>query len=261
MKKLGLLAAVAAVATVAFPATASAGGGYLGASYGNTDVGGSDADTLQVEGAFGHHEEGSPLGFQIDGSYGNTEGDADDADHYSFAAHGYFSGGTWRLGAGAVFAGVEDSTDDIEEMAYGVEGAFDFGANTVVTVSGTLGEVEVLTVDVDTWNLDASLNHYFSPNIRIGGNIGTGNLDGGGGGDADTFTAGVGAEFQPFSLPVSFNVGYNHFEVDDTFGDLEADTWSVGVRWNLGASSLQERDENVPFNLRTGLFGRVFDMR
>jgi len=257
MKKIGLLAAAAAVAVAGLPATANAGG-YVGLTYDSTDVSSSDVDTWQGEAAFGHAAGG--WGFQVDGSFGNTDaGSGSDFDHYGLAGHLYWQGGSWRVG-GVIAATNLDAGggSDVDEIVYGAEGTFDFGPSTVFGWSGTFGEVDSGGSDIDSWNLDASLNHYFSPNFRIGGTLGTGNLEASGS-DVDTFTAGIGGEFQLSSLPLSFTAGYSHFEVDSS--GLDSDSFTIGARWNFGGGTLQERDDATPFDTRTALFGRLFDIR
>lgn len=254
MKKMALLAA-AAVAVMATPAMA---GGYVGAVYGNTDVDGSDADTWQVEGAFGHN--GGSWGLQGDASVGNTDVTGSDADHHTIAGHLYWQGSGWRLGGVLASANLDDSGTEVEELVYGVEGTFDFGPSTVANASYTFGEIEIFGSDVDTWNIDGGLNFYSGDNFRFGGTLGVGNLEAPGV-DADTFTAGVNAEWAPLQAPVSFTFGYNHFDVDNAFlGGLETDSFSIGARWNFGGT-LRERDNATPFDTRTGLYPRALDLR
>jgi len=253
MKKTALFAAVAALMT----ATPAAAGGYVGLVYGSTDADGADIDTWQVEGAVGHNAGG--WGFQVDGSIGNSESNTGDADHYQFGGHLYWGGDGWRFGGVIVSANVDDSGLEVEEFSYGVEGTYDFGPNTVFLASATFGEVDFLA-DIDTWNVDAGLNFYTASNFRFGVGIGFGNLDGGGGADADTFSAGINAEWAPFAAPVSFTLGWNTFDDDDAILG-SSDTISVGARWNFGGGSLRDRDNATPFDARTAFYSRILDLR
>ena len=253
--KTALLAAAAALMT-ATPA-AAASGGFVGLEYGNSDVefiGDVEFDVWQGEGAFGWNSGG--WGAQLGGSFGNVEPEGgSDGDVWTVDGHLYWDGGGWRIG------GVIAHTDldfggggSIDETAYGAEAMFNLGPNTNIWVSALASEAEFLA-DADTWSLDGGVNFYASPNFRLGAFIGTGNVDFGGGFDADSFSAGVNAEFQPFSFPLSFTAGWNHYEVDDA--GLESDNLQIGARWNFGGT-VQERDAAVPFNGRTNFLDRLF---
>ena len=249
MKKVALLAAAAAL-FAATPAMAQSGG-HLGLNFSNTETDSDDADTIQGDIAFGGAS--GTIGYQIDGGIGNTEAGSDDADHFTLAGHLFYNGGGWRVG-GVVAHTAFDDTVSFDETVYGIEGSFDLGASAVLTGSYTVGETEFFA-DLDTWNLDAGIDFYASPNLRFGGTVGVGNLDAGAGSDVDTNTFGVDAEWQPFTMPVSFRLAYDTFSVDDAFGDF--DTLSVGVRWNWGGT-LRERDNATPFETRTAFYQRIY---
>lgn len=253
MKKLGLLAASAAMMMAATPAAAD---GYLGLEYGSSDLSffgtGNDSDRWEGEGAFGWN--GGGWGGQIGGSFGNVEFDTGgDSDYWTGDAHLYWDGGSWKLGG--VIAGSDFNDFDVDDFVYGAEAMFNIGGSANLYGSLTAGEVTIFAGnDFDTWNADIGGNVYLSPNVRLGGSIGTGNIDGGGA-DADTFSAGVNGEFQPWSAPLSITVGYTHFEIDDISTD--ADTFRVGARWNFGGGSLQERNNATPFSAPGGVAQRL----
>jgi hypothetical protein len=175
----------------------------------------------------------------------------------------YWGGAGWRLGGALAFSNFDAGAGaESEDVVYGIVGTHDLGPNTVLDGSATFGEIDIFGADVDTWNIDAGLNFYTASNFRIGANIGVGNLDAGGGADADTSSGGINAEWAPFaSTPVSFIAGWNHFDVDNAFlGGIETDTLSIGARWNFGGGSLRERDNSTPFETRTALYPRAFDL-
>lgn len=232
-------------------------GGYVGVAYTSEDE--SDGDTLMLEGAVGHVS--GDWGFQLDGSFGNVEFQTLDADVSSLSGHVYRAGSNWRLGLGVSTSAVDLAPADPQEIAYGVVGTYDFSPNTVMSGSFTLGEVEFLAFDIDTWNFDAGVDHYVNANWRIGASLGTGNLETTlGDGDSTTFS--LNTEFQPWSTPVSFNVGYSSVDISGTvFGGLESQTLSIGARWNFGAGTLRDRDNITPFDTRTALYGRALDLR
>ncbi len=250
MKKSIWIAAAAALMT----ATPAAANGYLGLEYGNTDAGGGDVDVWQGEGAFGWNS--GSIGGQIGGAFGNIDGGSgSDADFYNLNGHLYYNGGGWRLGGVIAHTSFDTSPSSVDETVYGIEGMVDLGPSANIYGSYTVGEADFI-VDVDTWNLDAGINFYATPNVRLGAMVGIGNIDGGGGGDADTNTYGLNAEFQPFSAPISLTLGWNHFEVDG--GGSDADNFQIGARWNFGGGTLQERNNATPFSTPTALLSRIF---
>lgn len=257
MKRTALLAAAAAL----FAATPAAANGYLGAEYltGESDViiGNADSDGWQGEGAFGFGGDG--FGGQIDGSYGNIDldGTGIDFDAWSLGGHLWWNFGSWRLGGVVVAADAETGSPfEFDEMAYGVEGTWDLGPSVVLIGSLTRGDGEFAGVlDYETFNLDVGARFYATPNVRLGGFLGTGNADIDGLGDADSLSFGLNGEFQPWSAPVSFTVGWNTFEIEDI--DVEADMFHIGARWNFGGGTLRDRDNSVPFETRTGVLQRT----
>lgn len=240
MKKTALLAAAAAL-FAATPALAQSGG-HIGGSFTQTE---DETETWQVDGAFGG-ASGS-IGYQIDAGLGQIEGDA---NTQAIAGHLYWNGGGWRVGGVVAFTNFDD---EVDETSYGIEGSFDAGANAVFVGSYTVGETFV-GQDADTWNADIGLNYYFTDNLRVGGTIGTGNLEATGA-DADTSTFGLNAEWQPWTTPVSFTFGWQSFEID--VSDEAVDSFSIGARWNFGGT-LRERDNATPFDTDTAYYQRLF---
>jgi hypothetical protein len=254
MKKTALIAAAAAL----MAATPAAANGYLGLEYGSgeIDFGGpsTDTDVWQGEGAFGFGGPG--WGGQIDGSIGNVEADTGgDADAWTFAGHLWWAGSNWRFGGVIGGSSSDDSGSSVDDMIYGVEGTWDFTPNAQFVSSLTAGETEFIGTDLDTFNWDAGMNFFPSPNIRLGGFFGVGNIDGGAA-DADTTSFGLNGEFQPWSTPVSITLGWNSFEVDDL--DLESDVFTIGARWNFGGGTLQDRHNAAPFDTNTGFGSRIY---
>jgi hypothetical protein len=252
---------LAAAAALMAASPAAAGGGYLGLEYDTGEasliLGEADGEGWQGEGAFGFGS-GPGLGGQINGSVGTMEIDdiGLDLDTWSLAGHLWWDGGGWRIG-GVVATADHDGggAAEFDETAYGIEGTFDAGSSAVIFGSLTAGDGDFAGLfDYDTWNLDGGANFYFTPNMRVGGFVGTGNVDTGGG-DIDSFSFGVNGEFQPWAAPISITVGWNMFELDDI--DVDANMFRVGARWNFGAGTLRDRDNATPFNTTTGLVSRA----
>lgn len=246
MKKTALLAAAAAL-FVATPALAQSGGS-VGLNYTSIE---DDAEAFQIDGAFG--SSSGSFGWQVDAGLGQIE---DDVDTQTIAGHAYWNGGAWRLGGVVAYTNIGED-DDASETAYGIEGTWDLGSQAVLLGSYTIGEADFFGGDIDTSSFDVGLNYYFTENFRIGGQYGFGNIDGGTS-DADTSNLRLNAEWQPWTTPVSFQLGYNSFDVDDSGESL--DSWSIGARWNFGGS-LRERDNTTPFDARTGFYQRLYDIR
>src|SRR5512145_2167126 len=119
---------------------------------------------------------------------GNIDGGGPDSDTDGWQGEGAFGFG----GAGG----------DIDEWAYGVEGAWAIMPSADLIGSLTAGESDVDGGgDADLWNVDFGGILFVSPNISVGGFLGFGNVDGGGV-DSDTFSFGINGEIQPWSFPV-----------------------------------------------------------
>jgi len=245
MKKTALLAAAAAL----MAATPAAAHGYLGLSYGSgeLDVGpGTDIDQWRVDGEFGF--SGERWGAQIGADIGTVENDTSDEDFYSLNGHLFYQGGAWRLGGLVSTTEIDNATETI----YGVEGMLDVAPNANLWASATTGDVEG---DVDVTNFDLGGNFYATPNFRLGATYGVGEIDSTT--SADTTSWGINGEFAPFSFPLSLTASWTSFEIEDV--NVEADHLLVGVRWNFGGGTLQERDAALPFNQQnTGYIARMF---
>lgn len=251
MKKTALLAAAAAM----MMATPAAAQGYLGLEYGNgsVDVGvDQDLDLWQGEGAFGFGGT-TNWGGQFDASIGNVSADTGDADFWTLGGHLWWQGSGWRLGGVVTTTSIDDG-GSIDETQYGVEGSYDFGPNTSLWSSYTMGEVDSGGASADLSNWDIGANFYASPNVRIGGFIGFGSIDIAG--DVDTTSWGINGEFQPWSAPISITAGWNNFEIEDA--NIEANAFTIGARWNFGGGTLQERNNSTPFDTNTGYVNRLY---
>lgn len=220
MKSVLLLVAATMIATPA------AAGGYVGLEYGNTDLngGGGEGDIWQGEGELGwkHGNWGGQVGAQLGNLAFDTGGDT---DFWGLNAHLFFDGGGWRLGAVIASTTLDFVGGEVDEVAYGVEGMLDITSNANLFSNFTVGELDFIGGTYDTWNLDAGANYYFTPNIRVGASVGTGNLERPGV-DIDTMSYGINAEFQPWSAPVSITLAWNSFELVDTAITSAVSAWA-----------------------------------
>jgi len=256
MKKTALVAAVVAL-FCATPAIAQPTA-YVGLDYKNVDNL-DDSESFELEGAIGFSGP-SGWGFQVDASIANGEYDtvALDIDTYNVTGHAFYTGASgWRLGGVVGVSNAELGPLEFEDVSYGIEGTYDFGTQTVVSGSATFGETDLIGTDLDTWNVDAGVDFYAMPNLRFGANAGFGNLEAPGG-DFDSTSFGLDAEWQPWAMPVSFTAGYSTYE-DDILTD--SDSFRIGARWSFGGGTLQERDEATPFDTQTSYAQRFFAIR
>ena len=232
--KAFVFGAVGAVALLA-AAPASAATGYVGAQYTRAEVdtglGDTDADAYGVEGAIAFNAAQS-LGLDLDAAFA----DSDDSDSTTAGtAHIYAKGGSYKFGG---FAGLADAGDTVYSV--GVEGQIAVGPQ--VTLAGAVGYASADDTDIDATGVDVEARFFVTDNFRLNGKLGYANLDGPGG-DDDLLQAGVSAEYQLASTPISFLAGYAHSEFDTA--DVSSDAFTVGIRFNWGGS-LKDRDTNGP---------------
>lgn len=243
MKRTALWAAAAAL----FSATpAFAVGGHVGVQYTSSDLEllsafELDAKEAEFELGFGHGRWGA----QIDGAIGEFEDSPDTLTQ--FAGHLWYGGDGWRLGG---VIGRTDLDSMGVEWVYGAEGTFDIGSNAVLF--GTVHGGENDDGGYDTFNVDAGASYYFTPNLRLSGAIGLGEIDGGGSA-TETDTYNISAEYQPFSAPLSLTLGWSLFDADGA----ESESLRIGARWNFGASTLRDRDNIAPFSQPAGMWSRL----
>ncbi|MDX2233543.1 MAG: porin [Hyphomonadaceae bacterium] len=231
--KVLVFGAISALALLAV-APANAATGYVGAAYTRAEVdagaGDNDADAFGVEGAVAFDATES-LGLDLDAAYS----DSDDSDSVAGAtAHLYGRAAGYKFGG---FVGLADTDETIYSV--GVEGQRAFGQ---FTLAGALAYANADDSDVDAYGVDVEGRFFATDNFRLSGKLGYASLEGAAG-DDDLLSAGVGAEYQFASLPISVVGGYTRREFDEA--DVSSDAFTVGVRYNWGGS-LKDRDENGP---------------
>lgn len=248
MKKL-LLGAVAALA-IAAPGVASAQNAYVDLGYSSSegDVAGINVEgegyTLGGAAAFGGN---GGLGSQIDATFG----DSDDTSTWNVGGHVFTRNDSYLFGAFANYGSVEPDggAGDYNSWTLGVEGQW-YASRT--TFDWAVSYSDAQDLDATFTGADVGVTHFVTDNFSFGGGIGFGNIEVGAV-DANTLTYGIGAEYQFTSLPISVYGGWNRFDISDF--DTEADTLSVGVRYNFGGS-LFERNRTGPSLARGGGIGR-----
>jgi opacity protein-like surface antigen len=229
MKKL-LIGAAAAAALLA-PAVASADtNAVVGVQYGNTDFEVDDFDRYGISGAFSHDFSGGTF-LQMDGEHQRVDaGGVDISDGYG-ALHYGTRNDQYAFGGFLSF----DDLFSASGTGVGVEGQWYMNS---LVLGGSLGYVDY---SGEATALSAQVDgiYFFTPNFSV--NALVAQTEGDDGLDTDWTSYGAGAEYR-FHGPVSVSANYRQ----DEFDGSETDTWTVGLTFDLGTGSLQERQTQGP---------------
>jgi hypothetical protein len=247
MKKF-LLGAAAALA-IAVPGAAAAQTGYLDLGYSSSE---GDVAGLDVEGdgwTFGGataFQATDGIGAQLDATLGESE----DTTSWNIGGHLFSRSDSYLFGAFVNYGNTDpDGGGDFGAWTLGLEGQW-YASRTTFDWAVSYSDAEDL--DATFTGADVGVTHFITDNFSFGGGLGFGNVEVTGF-DTDTLTYGLGAEYQFASTPFSVYGGWTHFDLEDF--DTEADTLSVGVRYNWGGS-LFERNRNGASLARGGGIGR-----
>lgn len=249
-----LIIGAAALIAVAAPGAAMAQAtGYVDASYSNvsvdTDFGDGDADGWAAGGAVAF--DAYALGVQLDAGYSNTSADdgGGDTDAWTIGGHLYSRNDTYLIGGFAGFGNVDaDGAGDSDYWTVGVEGQY-YLERTTLDASISYSEAD--DADANVTAVNAGATYFFTDNFSVNGGVGFANAEAGDD-DVDAISAGLGAEYQFASVPVSVFGGYAHSEVDDL--DISSDAFTVGVRYNFGGT-LFDRNRSGASLSRVGIGG------
>ncbi len=242
MKKF-LLGAAAAL-TIAAPGVASAQSGFVDLGYSSTDVDSTEIDAWTFGGAYAWGGNGS-LGFQVDGVFGSHEYDGgSEVDTYNIGGHLFTRNDTHLIGGFVSFGNTDYSIGEYDYYTVGLEGAYYMSRTTL---HGVLSYSDSEDFESDATALDLGATHFATDNFSFSGTLGFGEIA-----DLDFLTLGVGAEYQFSGAPISLYGGYTTTDYDV----FDADTLSVGVRWNFGGTLL-DRDRSGASLVRNAGFGRL----
>lgn len=231
-------AALSAVALTAAAAPAFAQTGHIGVAYADNN-GIADASIWGGEGA-ATFDLGPSFGVQVDGAVGSASSEGSDNLAWRINGHAFYNYGGFRVGVVAGEAKVNaDVGNEPEASHWGIEGQYWFD-RVSVGASAIWGNSDwLISPHIDYHNYDLNAAFYATDNFVIGASYGVGQVDNGVTSAADTHNYSIDAEWQLNEHPISFTAGYNHWEIDDTSVDAQA--WTVGVRWNWGGN-LMTRD-------------------
>ncbi len=228
MRKI-LIGAAAAAALLA-PGIASADtNAVVGIQAGNTDFDGDDFDHYGLSGGFSHDMNNGWV-FQMDGEHGRSDLSGTDLGSSYGAVHYGVRNDSYAL---AGFVGL-DEFFALSGTQFGAEGQMYFG-NFVV--GGSAGIVDFDAFSATSFQVDGA--YYVSPNLAINALIAT--TEGDDAIDDDWTSYGVGGEYR-FHGPISVALNWR----TDEFDGYDADSWTIGLNFDLGTGSLQERQTQGP---------------
>jgi hypothetical protein len=253
MKKYLLTASlIAGLSMIAAPAMAQATG-HVGASFGNInlDVGGleDDANVYGVDGTVSF-PVGTGLLLQGNLAYGNVDGDGIETSVVRGSANLGFRNDQWAAGA---YVGAS-SNEDADSNGFYFGGEYLFYMPQF-TFSAGVGVANYDDSDVDGTGIQGEGRYFATDNFRIDGRIGylkyedVASIDG--------FGFGIGAEWKPDGMPVSFfaSADMQNLEADGG-GELDFTTLAIGARFDFGSGTLKARDRSGPaFRPMAGLDG------
>lgn len=237
MRKV-LLGAAAALA-VAAPGVANAGTqGSIDLSYESTDYDSSEFNAVQLGGAI-VHDLGGNMTVQGDGqtSLQSWDGDDDDYSHAYGAAHLFWDVGGADVGG---FAGLLNYYGDGGKLL-GAEARTAFGNFSLDGYASVF--------DFEDWADGNSFGiggaFFVMPNFEINAAATRTDIDTSF--DEDEITElSLGAAYQ-FANHVELYGGYTNTDGEDDFSDWEADTWKIGLRFNIGGGTLQDNRNDGAF--------------
>lgn len=182
---------------------------------------------------------------------------------------GNFAGpifGDWTVTAGASMSWADGAFDEDRPLAGqvhltrrsgdlragGFVSASDVGGETLMSLGAEVqkymgqmtlsGSLAFSTMEgADAISAAADLGYYPMDNLRLNVGVGGGQIEFTGT-SAEFYSAGVGAEYQIGSTPISLFTAYDRTTIDDA--DLDIDTVSFGLRYSFGADTLQAREQS-----------------
>jgi hypothetical protein len=246
MKKI-LLGAVAA-ATVAAPAYADTTG-HVDFSYQTANLEYDSGNDYDIDGWRLGGAVITPLSgawsLQLDAAHNSSTWDDSDYD-YSFSsttAHAIYNGGSWRVGGFAGFGEVYGQT------LYTIGGEGQWNASNF-SIDGQLAYGSTSDgYDYDVTDVRVGGDYFFSPNLALNGSISSTEI-GYSSGETQIVGVGFGLAYRLADSPISFEGGYRFEDWDyNGGGEGEANIFRVGVSFDFGTGSLQERvQEGASFN-------------
>lgn len=235
MKTFLLATACAVAAMTAAPAMAQVNG-YMGASYSlsNVDI---DNDESELEGYGASAAMSAPINDEVTLQVNGALSDGLDSDvRGAFTGHltDQIGDGVGRIGG---FAGVTNAFDE-KAWGVGMEGEF---YQEDYTIAAHAGIFDANELDTNFWALGGQMRFFQNDFLRFDASLGylKGDFYDE---EAKGLTIGFGGEYMLPGTPLSLTAGAHRVALDfDDDSEVSADTFTLGVRYNFGAS-LRERD-------------------
>jgi len=225
----------AALVALAVPGVAVAQAtGYVGLDYANADVqhNGSN-DGWGASGAVAFSGSSS-ISFEVDaGAFDTNHSNVGTLS--TVAGHVYTRNDDYLFGG---FAGYQHS-DHVDAWSAGLE-ANKYFDNW--TLAGSIVYEKSDDLKADAWGANVEGRIFATDNLRIDVRGGYASVNPNVGSNIDVWDAGVGAEYQFASLPVSIGARYDHLDSDKNTFNSE-DVVSATIRWNWGGT-LKDRDRH-----------------
>ncbi|WP_374388057.1 outer membrane beta-barrel protein [Brevundimonas sp.] len=232
MKTL-FLASAAAAALFAAPALAQDAIGSVGLTYSNpsVEIAGEDfdADVWTVDGTVAIPANNWTVTFNGAIDYAKAFGE-DDTTGAAAAHLTTMVAGDVRVGGFVAGNGI-GSGDTVYTV--GAEAQKYLAGSTL---TGLVAYTSADDLDADIWTVGGDAAFYVTPNLRLNAGVSYNNVDANLG-DVDTWTYGVGGEYEFTGTPFSVAAGYTRADIES----IDVDTWSLGVRYSFGGG-LQARD-------------------
>jgi len=232
MRKVALGAA--AIALMAAPGLAHADtNAVVGIDYNRASLPFGDVDIYGLNGAFNHDFSGG-WNFQMDGYAGRvSEGFCCLTTNYVAAHLGVRNEGYSAAGFVAL-----QSFSSLSGINVGVEGQMFFSQ---AMLEGSLSYTDWGDFDLSATNAQIDGSWFFTPDFSVNAVVAYTSADEGG--SNGNFTSyGLSGEYRFANSPTSVSLGWRRLD-----GEGEnADTWSVGVTFDLGTGTLQDRTTKGP---------------
>lgn len=248
MKTTLFAGAAMAAALIAAPSSAQESPtGYVGAAYARTEVDAGafddEFDGWSVDGAVAFGVGDGSLGVQIDGAWSTV----DESDAYGADAHLFTRNDSYLFGG---FVGLSDGDGSDTTYTLGVEAQKYLEA---VTLAGVVAYADGDDNGGDgAWGVGGEARYFVTDNFKLSGGVGFADFDG-----EELISLGVGGEYQFDAAPISVYANYARNEFDNA--DLSADTFSVGVRYSFGGTTLKSRDRSgASLTGASSVFGGLF---
>ena len=243
-KQMAIVGAAAAALMMAGTAHAENGGGFVGLSYSNNND--TSVNSWTVDGAFAAGDN-----IQIDAGYSRLDGGGNSANAYSVGGHLFTRSNQWLWGGYVGYDSISDSGDAHE---WTVAGQTQYYMDHA-TLSGNLSysSVNLLGSDVHTTQIDGEARIFATDNFSIQGNVGYGNIDASGS-SGHFWSYGAGAEWKPYSMPISFTAGVEAWNGNGS----DTSAWTIGARYTWGGSLLERNRSGASLNQPHGLLSLLF---